>query len=82
LSASPPATAENALYVSYALCAWADALCWLDHVFGRIWPALFAYQTVLEAEVDEQAATDLLRETQLAAPYVEWIGGTERTSQP
>jgi len=46
-----------------------------------MWPSLFAYQTVLEAEVDEQAATDLLRETQLAAPYVEWMGGTARTSR-
>jgi 2-polyprenyl-3-methyl-5-hydroxy-6-metoxy-1,4-benzoquinol methylase len=50
----------------------ADALCWIDQGFGRIWPSLFAYQTVLEAQADERAPTDLLRQTQLAAPYDEW----------
>ena len=49
-----------------------DALCWADMAFGRLWPSLFAYQTVLEAVPDEQAPTDLLRQAQISAPYAEW----------
>jgi 2-polyprenyl-3-methyl-5-hydroxy-6-metoxy-1,4-benzoquinol methylase len=50
----------------------ADALCWLDMAVGRLWPSLLAYQTVLEAEMDDRAPTDLLRQAQIAAPYREW----------
>jgi 2-polyprenyl-3-methyl-5-hydroxy-6-metoxy-1,4-benzoquinol methylase len=50
----------------------ADALCWMDMVFVRIWPSLFAYQTILETEVDQRVPADLLRQSQIAAPYEEW----------
>jgi hypothetical protein len=52
----------------------ADALAGIDMAFGRIRPGLFAYQSVIEAQVDERAPTDLLRQTQLTAPYEEWEG--------
>jgi hypothetical protein len=60
----------------------AGALCWLDTAFGRVWPSLFAYQTVVEAEVDERAPTDLLRYSQIVAPYEEWAGGPGHRGRP
>ena len=50
----------------------ADALCTLNMLAAKVWPSLFAYQTVLEADLDSRA-TELLRADEIERPdYVEF----------
>jgi glycosyltransferase involved in cell wall biosynthesis len=52
----------------------ADALSWLNMPLVRLWPSLFAYQSVVEARLDDGPPSELLRGEQIAAPYEEWSG--------
>ena len=52
----------------------ADFLCWLNMPWVRLWPSLCAYQSVIQARVDDGPPSELLRGEQIAAPYEEWRG--------
>jgi glycosyltransferase involved in cell wall biosynthesis len=52
----------------------ADALSWLNMPLVRVWPALFAYQSVIQARLDDGPPSELLRGEQIVAPYEEWSG--------
>ncbi len=50
----------------------ADLLCQLNMLLVYVWPSLFAYQILIEAEPDERSPSWLLRQRQIQSPYREW----------
>jgi glycosyltransferase involved in cell wall biosynthesis len=49
-------------------------LCWLNMLLVRVWPSLWAYQTIVEAQADDRSSSALLRQAQIDSPYLEWEG--------
>ena len=55
----------------------ANALCALNMLFVWAWPSLFAYQTVVEVQLNESTPSELLRKEQIDAPFQEWVPPAE-----
>lgn len=66
-----PVPFENVLH---GMTRTTDCLAWINNVFARLIPSLFAYQIVLTAELDPKCDSTLLRQRQINAPFKEWFG--------